>query len=348
MIYDIDGNTLIAESKMTPNCKIIAHRGYHADAAQNTIEAFKAAAEAGFKWIEIDIRKCNDGIYVMAHDQTVTLYNNGSAISVNIPNSNYEDIKTYTWDSAGKYKLCTLQATFNAMMLYDMNMICDLKNGSNADVMEIAALSGATDKVLLFYSSFGAAYNDRELLNRFDNVPIRCTPTSYSEYQQLAQAISNPIYANVNASVAERYQKFLNIGLSCGIPVLFSGCTKTNYNIWCVLANGVMANENLNITWEEFYDLLNNDYDLVTTITPSANSVSVGVGSNVTLTASSNVSTAGGYVYGFILNPTIATLQQTAFGQSAQFIVTGATAGTTTLRLFSGSGEVVDVPIVVS
>lgn len=351
MIYDINGNPLIAKGEGTSqsvNCKIIAHRGYHAAAAQNTIAAFVAAAEAGFRWIEIDIRRCADGIYVMAHDATVTLYNNGTKVSVNVPNSNYKTIKNYTWDAAGKYKLCTLQAVFNAMMIYDINMICDLKNGNNSDIMALAALSGAVDKVLLSYSSFGAAYNDRNLLLKYDNVPIRCIPTKYSEYGTLASAINNPIYADVNASMSTHIQQYLNISLSCGVPVIFSGCTKDNFDKWSVLANGTMANGDLNITYKEFYDLLDNDYDIVCNITPSVNSVSVEPSGSVSLTASSNASTPGGYVYGFVVDPTVAKLTQSAFGQSASFSVAGVAAGNTVLRLFTGSGEIVDIPVIVA
>lgn len=348
MIYNIDGNPIVSDSESKPNCKIIAHRGYHVTAAQNTIDAFVAAAEAGFQWIEVDIRKCADGIYVMAHDASVTLYNNGEAVSVSIPNSNYEIIKNYTWDSAGKYKLCTLQAVFNAMMIYDVNLICDLKNGTNTDVMSLAALSGATDKVLLSYSSFSSAYNERALLLKYDNVPIRCIPSDYANYATLAGAISNPIYADVNASDTSHYQRYLNIALSCGVPILFSGCTTSNYNRWCVLANGVMANLNLNITYEQFYNLLNNDYDVVATITPSVATVSVASGSTSTLTAQSNVTTAGGYVYGYTLNPAIASVVQPSFGSSVSLTITGVSAGSTALRLFTGSGELVDIPITVT
>ena len=349
MIYDIYGNPLIVETNYSDiNCKIIAHRGYHIVAKQNTIEAFKQAAENGFKWIEIDIRKCADNIYVMAHDASVTLYNNGTAVSVNIPNSNYETIKNYTWDSAGQYKLCSLQAVFNAMMIYDMNMVCDLKNGTNSDIMDIASLCGAVDKVMLSYSSFQTAYNDRILLSKYDNVPIRCIPSDYANFATLTSAINNPIYADVNASDTAHYQQYLNIALSCGVPIIFSGCTTSNYNRWCVLANGVMANLDLNISYDDFYDMLNVDYDKATTITPSANSVSVAVNGTSTVTASSNLSEAGGYVYGYILNPAIATVTQTVFGQNASFTVKGVSAGSTKLRLFDGCGEIVDISIAVS
>lgn len=346
MIYDISGKEL--QTRDSINCKVIAHRGYHVTAAQNTIDAFIAAAEAGFSWIEVDTRMCADGIYVMSHDASVTMYNNGSDVSVNIPSSNYETIKNYTWDSAGKYKLCTLQAVFNAMMIYDMHIICDLKNGSNSDIMDLAALSGATDKVLLSYSSFSSAYNDRALLIKYDNVPIRCIPSDYANYTTLAGAISNPIYADVNASESVHYQKYLNTALSCGVPIIFSGCTKTNFNIWSVLANGCMANLNLNITYEEFYNYLNNNYDRPTTITPSVQSVSVSANGTATATASSDLSSAGGYVYGYTLNPNVATVVQNAFGQNASFTITGIATGSTTLRLFDGCGEIVNIPVTVS
>ena len=350
-VYDINGNLLAGGSGGSSdiNCKIIAHRGYHVTAKQNTISAFKAAAEAGFSWIEIDIRKTVDGIYVMAHDATVTLYNNGTATSVTIASSNYSTIKNYTWDSAGQYKLCTLQAVFNAMKVYDMKMICDRKSGTNAEIMEIASLCGAVDRVMLSYTSYSSALSDADLLNKYDNVPIRvwATDNTYESYLQLKEAISNPIYADVNATNVTSNTS-LNIHLACGVPIIFSGCTTANTSIWQVLASGVMANADLNITYEQFYDYLDVDYDHATTIAPSTNSVSVSVNGTQALTASSDYSGAGGYVYAYTLDPTVATVTQSTYGQSVSLTVTGKKAGTTTLRLFDGCGEIVNIPVTVS
>lgn len=344
-IYDVHGNVIQSGQSSSINCKIIAHRGYHAIAKQNTIAAFKAASDAGFKWIEIDIRKCADGIYVMSHDDSVTLYNNGTAMSVRISTSNYSNIKSYTWDSAGKYNLCTLQAVFNSMKLLDMHMICDKKSGTNTDIMNIASMCGAVDRVMLSYGSFAAALDDVELLKKYDNVPIRVYPIGYLNYLLLKDEISNPIYADYNATGDFGA---LATALACEIPIIFSGCTKTNFNIWSVLANGCMANLNLNITYEEFYNYLNNNYDRPTTITPSVQSVSVSVNSTAMVTASSDLSSAGGYVYGYTLNPNVATVVQNAFGQNVSFTITGIATGSTTLRLFDGCGEIVNIPVTVS
>ena len=349
MVYDINGNPLVEEEvDKVIDCKIIAHRGYHATAKQNTIPAFEAAAENGFSWVEIDIRKTSDGVYVLSHDATVTMYNNGTSTSVTIGSANYSTIKNYTWDSAGQYKLATLEAVFNSLKTKNMWLICDRKSGTNAEIMDIASRCGVTDRVMLSYGSFSAAHSDASLLQKYDPVPIRCVPSDYSNYATLHGEIANPIYADINASTQAHYQQYLNTALSCGIPVIFSGCTTSNKNIWCAIASGVMENGDLNISWDDFFDALDNDYDVVATITASSASASVSVNGTATITASSDVSAQGGYVYGYMLNPAIATVTQTAFGSSASFTVKGVSAGSTTLRLFTGSGEVKDISVTVS
>lgn len=49
---------------------VIAHRGDHRGAPENSIAAFYAAAQAGFEMIETDLRRCRDGIVVF-HDGRV-------------------------------------------------------------------------------------------------------------------------------------------------------------------------------------------------------------------------------------------------------------------------------------
>lgn len=346
-LFDGNGN-IFDISNGDINCKIIAHRGYHANAKQNTIAAFVDAAENGFKWLEVDIRKCTDNIYVMAHDATSTLYDNGTAKSLTIASNAYADIKNYTWDAAGKYKLCTLQAAFNMAKAYDLHIICDLKNGSNKDVMAIAALCGASDRVLLSYASFAAAYNEAWLLAKYDNVPIRCVPSDYGNFSQLTAEVNNPIYADINASTKVHYQSYLNIALSCGIPILFSGCTLSNKNIWQVIASGCMANEGLNITHDEFYSAIKNDFDAVNEIAVSATSVSVAVDGTAEITAESTLQTVAGYIYAYSEDPAVATVQQTVFGSSATVTVTGVSTGSTNIVVFSGNGEKQTITVAVS
>ena len=58
-------------------CLIIGHRGASADAPENTLAAFRRAAENGADGIELDVRLSGDGDVVVIHDATVDRTTNG-------------------------------------------------------------------------------------------------------------------------------------------------------------------------------------------------------------------------------------------------------------------------------
>jgi glycerophosphoryl diester phosphodiesterase len=50
---------------------LIAHRGYHAAAPENTLAAFEAAIMVGASGIETDVRITRDGVPVLIHDRVI-------------------------------------------------------------------------------------------------------------------------------------------------------------------------------------------------------------------------------------------------------------------------------------
>jgi glycerophosphoryl diester phosphodiesterase len=50
---------------------VLAHRGLHDDARENTLAAFAAAAAAGVDGIETDVRLSKDGVAVLVHDPKI-------------------------------------------------------------------------------------------------------------------------------------------------------------------------------------------------------------------------------------------------------------------------------------
>ncbi len=48
---------------------VLAHRGYHAEAPENTLDAFAAAVRFGVDGIETDVRLSRDGLPVIIHDR---------------------------------------------------------------------------------------------------------------------------------------------------------------------------------------------------------------------------------------------------------------------------------------
>lgn len=57
--------------------KVFAHRGFHANVRENTVEAFLAARAQGADGVELDVRRTVDGALVLHHDPVC----NGEAIS---------------------------------------------------------------------------------------------------------------------------------------------------------------------------------------------------------------------------------------------------------------------------
>ncbi len=59
----------------------ISHRGYHAQALENTREAFDAAIQAGFTHLETDLRTTADGYQVLHHDPDLSrTFSNGLVV----------------------------------------------------------------------------------------------------------------------------------------------------------------------------------------------------------------------------------------------------------------------------
>jgi len=58
--------------------EVQAHRGASAIAPENTIAAFRAAAEAGAKWVELDVALSADGTLLVIHDDSVDRTSSGT------------------------------------------------------------------------------------------------------------------------------------------------------------------------------------------------------------------------------------------------------------------------------
>jgi glycerophosphoryl diester phosphodiesterase len=74
-------NLLAANAAELPlirhNFVVIAHRGNHTRAHENTLTSLRQAIEAGVDYAEIDVRRTADGQYVLMHDRTVDRMTSG-------------------------------------------------------------------------------------------------------------------------------------------------------------------------------------------------------------------------------------------------------------------------------
>jgi glycerophosphoryl diester phosphodiesterase len=50
---------------------VIAHRGFHRDFPENTLESFKAALDLGLDGVEFDLQETADGQFIIHHDDEI-------------------------------------------------------------------------------------------------------------------------------------------------------------------------------------------------------------------------------------------------------------------------------------
>ena len=90
LIVMVVGLAYIDFENRDSHVKAIAHRGYSADAPENTLVAYRLAKEKGFSYVECDISFTKDGVAVLLHDATIDRTTNATG---NISDLNYDEIK---------------------------------------------------------------------------------------------------------------------------------------------------------------------------------------------------------------------------------------------------------------
>ncbi len=93
---------------------VIAHRGDKVHAPENTLSAFKLAAEKGADAVEFDVKLTADGQVIVLHDQTVDRTTNGSGNVAKLPLAALRELDAGAWFS-GQFrdeKIPTLDDVF--------------------------------------------------------------------------------------------------------------------------------------------------------------------------------------------------------------------------------------------
>tara|TARA_R110001583_G_scaffold51161_11_gene159792 strand:- start:26014 stop:26730 length:717 start_codon:yes stop_codon:yes gene_type:complete len=79
--------------------KLTAHRGVSSLAPENTLAAFRKAADMGCEWIEIDVQLSLDKVPVVIHDQSVKRCTNGDGIVAQMNLASLQSLDAGSWFS---------------------------------------------------------------------------------------------------------------------------------------------------------------------------------------------------------------------------------------------------------
>ncbi len=77
--------------------RVIAHRGLSSAAPENTLSAFNLAAKQGLRWLEVDVKLSQDGIFLLCHDEDLERTTNGKGKISETPWSKLEKLDAGSW-----------------------------------------------------------------------------------------------------------------------------------------------------------------------------------------------------------------------------------------------------------
>lgn len=158
-----------------------AHRGASAYAPENTLEAFKLAAEMHADGVELDVHICKSGEVVVCHDETIDRTSNGQG---RICEMTLDELKTYSFHNGMEQylgaKIPTLKEVYELLSPTGLTVNVELKTDNiwyediEKKCVAIAEECGMTEKVI--YSSF----NHRSLGKLLESKPDAYTGLLYS------------------------------------------------------------------------------------------------------------------------------------------------------------------------
>ncbi|MBN1689973.1 MAG: glycerophosphodiester phosphodiesterase [Dehalococcoidia bacterium] len=128
---------------------VIAHRGFHRDYPENTLEAFKAALDLGVDGVEFDVQETADGEFIVHHDEDISGRSIGSLSLADVAGCRV----------AGGYRVPTLQEALN-ILGKGLVLLVELKQVRSLEKF-LAILRRYVDKAWTVLVSFDAALIER-------------------------------------------------------------------------------------------------------------------------------------------------------------------------------------------
>ena len=127
---------VIQETSVNPydftQVRVVAHRGY--GEPENSLKAYQNAYDAGFKYVETDVRFTKDNVPVCIHDTKVDRVSNGKGVVENFSLSDLQRL-----DFHGESVL-TFQDFLTFCISHDLSPYVDIKNHSLYSQEQIVSL----------------------------------------------------------------------------------------------------------------------------------------------------------------------------------------------------------------
>ena len=130
---------------------VIAHRGDHESAYENTLPALEHAIIAGVDYVEIDVRRTADSNYVLMHDSTVDRMTDGHGLVADLTLAQLRSL--HVRDLKRPQIPADRVPSFDEALVAikgRINVYLDFKEGDRAAVARTIRTAGVTKQVLVY------------------------------------------------------------------------------------------------------------------------------------------------------------------------------------------------------
>lgn len=244
LIFTISYNSL-AQPVGLPKCKsrfvVIAHRGDHTHAAENTLAAYQNAIDAGADFVEIDLRTTKDSQLVIMHNSTINYMTDekGNVSEYMFDALRKIPVRDPQHQEWGKYTIPTFKEVL-ALCKGKINIYLDFKNASVKSAYQEVVNAGMEKNVIVYINEVHQFTEWRiiapamplmislptkiktkeEMYALLDSIKIDILDGNFDEYNTatvLAAKEKNvPIWADIQSKEEnpERWDKALALGLA--------------------------------------------------------------------------------------------------------------------------------------
>jgi len=133
---------------------IIAHRGDHTEAPENTLKAFSDAITTGVDYVEVDVRSTRDGELVVMHDATVDRMTSGHGKVSELTWDELQQLTVVNKDHPeyGQYKIPSFTEVLK-LCKGKIGIYLDFKDGNVAKAWQLIREYGMSRTIVVYLNA---------------------------------------------------------------------------------------------------------------------------------------------------------------------------------------------------